>query len=119
MENLGNDPFTIYGSIHGPKAGAPAGYAVTAPRRSPVSLVGGFHVYGVNWSPGRIVFTLDRVPYATLTPSSLTSGQQWMFETPFYLLLNMAVGGDWPGSPDASTPFPATMLVDWVQVYSS
>lgn len=117
MENLGNDPFTIYGSIHGPQAGLLNGYDIEATKRLPVSLAAGFHVYAVRWSPNKIVFTLDGVPYATKTPASLRRGQRWVFNKPFYLLLNVAVGGTWPGSPNSSTPFPATMRVDWVRVY--
>ena len=118
MESLGNEPFTLYGSIHGPELGSPDGYGLTTPHRSSVSLASGFHVYGVEWSPGVIVFTFDGIPYATQTPASLSAGQQWVFNKPFFLLLNLAVGGSWPGAPDSSTSFPATMLVDWVRVYS-
>jgi beta-glucanase (GH16 family) len=118
MENLGNDPFTIYGSIHGPQPGLANGYGISARKRSTESLSSGFHVYGVTWSPDKLVFTLDGVPYATDTPSTLSHGHQWVFNHPFFLILNLAVGGNWPGPPDASTPFPARMLVDWVRVYS-
>jgi beta-glucanase (GH16 family) len=117
MENVGNDPFTIYGSIHGPQRGVPNGYAISAKRRSPRPLAGGFHVYGVDWSPDKLVFTLDGVPYATDTPSSLSPGQQWVFNKPFFLIVNLAVGGSEPGPPDAATRFPARMLIDWVRVY--
>jgi beta-glucanase (GH16 family) len=118
MESLGNEPFTLYGSIHGPELGAPTGYKFTTPHRSASSLAGGFHTYGIEWSPGAIVFTFEGIPYATRTPASLPSGGRWVFDKPFFLLLNLAVGGNWPGAPNASTPFPATMLVDWVRVYS-
>jgi beta-glucanase (GH16 family) len=117
MENVGNDPFTIYGSIHGPERGRPNGYAISARKRTSRSLAGGFHVYGITWSPNKLVFTLDGHRYATDTRSTLAGGQQWAFNHPFFLILNLAVGGRWPGSPDASTPFPAKMLVDWVRVY--
>jgi beta-glucanase (GH16 family) len=83
------------------------------------SLADDFHVYGLNWSPDLIEMTLDGVVYATFTRNSLSEGQTWVFDKPFYLILNLAVGGNWPGCPDASTPFPATMLVDWVRVYSA
>jgi beta-glucanase (GH16 family) len=119
MESLGDNPFTAYGSIHGPQPGAKGSqYGLTAPVRSRNSLAAGFHTYGVTWSPNRIVFTLDGVAYATRTPASLGRGQRWVFNQPFYLLLNLAVGGNWPGRPGAGTHFPATMLVDWVRVYS-
>jgi beta-glucanase (GH16 family) len=119
MENLGQDPFTFFGSVHGPTAtGTPWGK--TAAKRSASSLAAAYHVYGINWGPGRIDFTFDGSVYATRTPESLGPDQRWAFDgKPFYLLLNLAVGGTWPGSPTATTPFPASMLIDWVHVYSS
>ncbi|TNY02487.1 glycoside hydrolase family 16 protein, partial [Escherichia coli] len=52
-----------------------------------------------------------------LAPANLPAGTSWVFEKPFFVVLNLAVGGDWPGSPDASTVFPAQMKVDWVRIY--
>jgi beta-glucanase (GH16 family) len=119
MENLGQDPYTAYGHIHGPTTPAtPQGYYFGTSVQSATSLADDFHTYGVNWSPTFVQFTLDGVPYATYTPSSLSGDQQWVFDQPFFLVLNLAVGGNWPGAPDATTQFPATMLVDWVRVYS-
>jgi beta-glucanase (GH16 family) len=115
MENFGNDPFKITGSIHGPW-GPPHDYAVQSDKLSSVSLANAFHVYGVIWRPDRIAFTLDGTGYATVTPASLSPGQQWVFNKPFFLILDLAVGGQSSGSPVA-TPFPARMLVDWVRVY--
>ena len=60
---------------------------------------------------------MDGTPYQTRTPADLPPGQHWAFDHPFFLLLNVAVGGSWPGNPDASTVFPQTMLVDYVRVY--
>jgi beta-glucanase (GH16 family) len=118
MEALGNDPFTTYGTIHGPSASSSFGYGLIAAKRSSVSLAAGFHVYGVIWSPSEIVFTLDGVPYSVRTRASLAPGDRWVFNKPYFLILNLAVGGHWPGSPSASTQFPARMVVDWVKVYS-
>jgi beta-glucanase (GH16 family) len=115
MENFGNNPFKITGSIHGPWR-TPHGYAVVSDGFSPVSLANAFHVYGAIWSPDRITFTLDGRRYASVTPASLSPGQQWVFDKPFFLILNLAVGGRWSGPP-ARTRFPATMVVDWVRVY--
>jgi beta-glucanase (GH16 family) len=117
MESLG-DGFTLYGSLHGPERGDPRGYGMTISHRSAVSLASGFHTYGVTWNASEITFTFDGVSYATRTPAELAAGQHWAFNKPFFLILNLAVGGDWPGAPAASTQFPATMLVDWVRVYS-
>ncbi|ALJ18944.1 hypothetical protein AOA12_03080 [Microbacterium sp. No. 7] len=78
-----------------------------------------WHVYAIEWSADKIEFFVDDVSYLTVARSSLRPGEQWAFDNPQHLLLNLAVGGNWPGSPDATTPFPAEMLVDWVRVYDS
>lgn len=84
----------------------------------------GWHTYGVIKSPGRIEFYIDDPahPYATLTRASIAGlpGTVWPFDNgqSFYLILNIAVGGNWPGSPDSSTQFPATMRVDYIRLYS-
>jgi len=117
MESLGSDPFTLFGSIHGPQEGTSRDYTLSASEHSASSLASAFHVYGVQWSPSAITFTFDGSAYSVRTPASLSPGQQWVFDKPFFLLLNLAVGGSLPGAPNDSTPFPATMLVDWVRVY--
>jgi beta-glucanase (GH16 family) len=80
---------------------------------------GNFHTYGIVWSPSMIQFYVDDPAnvFSVQDASSLPEGGQWVFDHPFYLLLNLAIGGDWPGSPDATTPNPAEMLVDYVRVY--
>jgi beta-glucanase (GH16 family) len=60
---------------------------------------------------------VDGTLYQTRTPSDVPAGQPWVFEHPFFIILNVAVGGSWPGSLDATTVFPQTMLVDYVRVY--
>jgi beta-glucanase (GH16 family) len=115
METYG-DPHTALGTIHGPQRDAAAGYNVQSEKRTASSLADGFHVYGVIWSPDSIEFTLDARPYGAVTRKALEPGQRWVFAKPFYLLLDLAVGG-LAGTPAASTPIPATMLVDWVRVY--
>ncbi len=59
---------------------------------------------------------IDGTLYETITPQTLTSGEQWAFDHAFYVLFDLAIGGSWAGPPNAST-FPAKMLVDWVRVY--
>jgi beta-glucanase (GH16 family) len=115
METLGQDPFTVRATIHGP--GGRSGYSRGKDFDSTGSLASGFHIYGVSWSRNSVTWLLDGVPYATMTPSDLAPGQTWVFNHPFHLVLNLAVGGNWPGSPNASTPFPATLTVNWVRVY--
>jgi beta-glucanase (GH16 family) len=115
MEVFGDDPFTVHGTLHGPRSGG-AEYKVGATHRARVRLSKGFHIYGVSWRPGRIAFRLDGDVYAVRTPSDLHSGSSWRFDRPFFLLLSVAVGPRWLGAPDATTPWPARMVVDWVRV---
>ena len=72
---------------------------------------------GVRVDPESIRFYVDGSLYETRTPADLKAGQTWVFDHPFFMLINVAVGGDWPGSPDATSVFPQTMLVDYVRVY--
>jgi beta-glucanase (GH16 family) len=60
---------------------------------------------------------MDGRQYHRVTPADLPRGAKWVFDHPFFLLLNVAVGGGWPGDPDASTTFPQQMVVDYVRVY--
>lgn len=115
MEVLGSAPRIVHVAIHGPWSWAPSGVGGVA--RSPELLSADFHTYGVKWGPTRISFLLDGTIYKTIKPSDLRPGSRWPFRRPSFLLLNLAVGGNWPGRPDASTPFPARMVVDWVRVW--
>lgn len=116
MEYRGQEPSIVHGSIHGP--GYSGGDAVTGR----YNLVGdgfddGFHVFAVDWDPDRISWSVDETRYQTVTRSDLPSGAPWVFDGPFFVILNVAVGGNFVGSPDGGTSFPQTMLVDWVRVY--
>jgi beta-glucanase (GH16 family) len=117
MENVGSEPAKIHGTIHGP------GYSGDDSLGAPYALPSGniaddFHLFGVEWEPKEIRFYVDGHLYETRTPADLPAGARWVFDHPFYLILNVAVGGGWPGNPDASTKFPQEMLVDYVRVYS-
>ena len=118
METDGSDLHRNHSFLHGPASYNPYGYNLEAIAHSKQSLAAGFHVYSMDWSPGKIVLTLDGKPYATWTVRGLPAGATWVFNQPFYLVLNLAVGGAFPGPVQPSTHFPATMLVDWVRVYS-
>ena len=117
MENIGKEPSLVHATIHGP------GYSGAHGISAPFSLSDGskmaddFHVYAVEWEPNALRFYVDEHLYATRTPADLPKGTKWVYDHPFFLLLNVAVGGGWPGSPDASTVFPQEMLVDYVRVY--
>jgi beta-glucanase (GH16 family) len=116
MESVGSEADTIEGSLHGP------GYSGTKPLTSAYRLPRGrfsdaFHVFAVEWEPQVVRFYVDDELYATRTPADLPDGIPWVFDHPFFVLLNLAVGGDFPGRPGDSTVFPQRMLVDYVRVY--
>lgn len=120
MESIGKTPSTNYGSIHGTGF---TGTSITSSYTLPDNAKFGdsFHTFGIIWSPKLIKYYVDSPAnvYATYTPSSLPQGAVWPFDTgKFFFILNVAVGGDWPGSPDKSTVFPQELLVDYVRVYS-
>jgi beta-glucanase (GH16 family) len=115
MEVLGSEPNVLHGTLHGAWPSLPDGLGGTD--ESPTPLSAGLHVYGVEWLPTKISFLLDGSVYKTITPADLPPGSPWPFQHPFFLLLNLAVGGNWPGAPSPSTPFPAKMIVHWVRVW--
>jgi len=80
---------------------------------------GSFHTYGIIWSPGMMQFYVDDPAniFFVVDSTDLPEGGEWVFDHPFFLVMNLAVGGDWPGNPDATTPNPADMVVDYVRVY--
>ncbi len=118
MENLGREPGIVHGTVHGP------GYSGAYGIGGPFILPGGkafaddFHVFGIECETNRICWLVDDQPYFTVAPADLPAGTRWVFNQPKFLLLNLAVGGGWPGNPDATTVFPERMLVDYVRVYS-
>lgn len=119
MENIGKEPTLCHGTIHGPQPGVTdygVGKSATLPTTAP--LADDYHVYAIEWDATTITFLLDEVSYASPKPSDLSSGAKWVFDHPFYMLLNLAVGGSWPGDPDATTVLPQELRVDWVRVYT-
>jgi beta-glucanase (GH16 family) len=117
MENIGNERFAVHGTIHGPGYGGADSMSATYKLAGRRRFSDDFHIFAAEWEPNVIRFYVDQDLYATRTPADLPPGQKWVFDHPFFVLLNLAVGGDWPGNPDASTVFPQTMLVDYVRVY--
>lgn len=117
MEQIGKEPRTVHGTLHGP------GYAADSQLGVPFNLPEGkafwddWHVFAVEWEPAAIHFYVDGTLYGTETPKDVPSGQKWAFDHPFFVILNVAVGGSWPGAPDATTKLPTTMQVDWVRVW--
>lgn len=117
MEKVGFEPSTVHGTLHAEGySGAKAwGAAYTLPNEA--KLTDDFHVFAVEWEKDVIRFYVDDALFATRTPETMPAGGKWPFNRPFFLLLDLAVGGYWPGYPDATTQLPASMLVDYVRVY--
>jgi len=117
MENIGKEPALVHGTIHGPGYNGAEGISASFGLPGDVRFADDFHVYGVEWTPKSIRFFVDDHVYATRTPKDLPKGTKWVYDHPFFMLLNVAVGGGWPGNPDDTSVFPQTMLVDYVRVY--
>jgi beta-glucanase (GH16 family) len=119
IENVGREPGTVHGTIHGPgySGGSGIGHGYDLPGGG--AFADDFHIFTVEWRPDEIRWFVDGVPVFTVTPEDIPSGTEWVYNHPFFLILNVAVGGNWPGPPDESTTFPQTMLVDYVRVYGA
>ncbi|MEU4284225.1 family 16 glycosylhydrolase [Nocardiopsis dassonvillei] len=117
MENIGREPHLVHGTLHGP--GYSGGNPLTGSYMHPQgwSFADDFHTFAVDWSPGSITWSVDGNAYQTYTPAD-TRGNPWVYDQPFFMILNIAVGGNWPGYPDGTTQFPQQMLVDYVRIYS-
>ena len=116
-------PTTTSSTTHGPGYSGANGIGgkFTFPNGGRVD-DGNYHVYGVIWGPNSLQYYRDSPSniFETLTSATIPSGSQWVFNNPFFLLLNLAIGnGGFPGPTDSSTPATATMLVDYVRVYQS
>jgi beta-glucanase (GH16 family) len=117
METIGSTPNLNHGSLHGPGYSGGSSLTGTYPLPNGQSFADGFHTFAIDWAPDRVSFLVDGVTYETHTAAE-TDGKPWAFNHPFNLLLNVAVGGVWPGPPDASTSFPQQLVVDYVHVYA-
>jgi beta-glucanase (GH16 family) len=122
MENIGKEPGTVHGTVHGLDSGRDYnnGLGISGSVELPdgAALADDFHVFAVDCEPARITWLLDGHPYFSVTPASLPKNCRWVFDQPKFILLNLAIGGKWPGYPDAATTFPQQMIVDYVRVYS-
>ncbi|WP_374585469.1 family 16 glycosylhydrolase [Pseudoduganella sp.] len=115
MENIGKEPGIVHGTLHGPGYSGEKGFGAPSALAPGLQYADGFHVFAVEWEPGEIRWYRDGRHYHTARPAAVPG--EWVFEQPFFLLLNLAVGGYWPGYPDATTRFPQQMLVDYVRIY--
>lgn len=101
VEHLGNEERKVYGSLHGPGHDSVTGFEVPGVR----AMSDGFHIFAVDWRPDSISFSVDGRNYRT-EPRNAADRSGGEFERPFYILLDLAVGGQWPGEPDYTTRFP-------------
>jgi len=115
MENIGREPLTVHGTIHGPGYSGHNGIGGAITNHLPVA--DDFHLFAVEWEPARIQWFFDSNLYFTVTPTNLPSKKRWVFDQAQFCILNLAVGGDWPGNPDETTSFPQRMEVDYIRVY--
>jgi beta-glucanase (GH16 family) len=107
VETIGNEPNRVQGFAHASHGRVAAGSLLL---KKPLSA--GYHNYSVEWSPKGIVWRVDGRKYA-----SLKKYKGWTFNKKMFLILNLQVGGEWPGPPNAATRFPARMYVDWIRIY--
>ena len=117
MENIGREPSIVHGTFHGPGYSGGNGIGATYTLPGGQRFSDDFHTFAVEWEPKVMRFYVDGLLYKTRTPADLPSGTSWVFDHPFFIILNVAVGGGWPGNPDATTVFPQRMLIDYVRVY--
>ena len=114
MELLGNQPNKVYGTAHWSNGGqnAQLGGSYTMPSGD---FSQGFHVFSILWNSSEIGWYIDNQKYFTAPKSSMVG--TYPFDKPFFIILNVAVGGAWPGNPDGTTVFPQRMIVDYIRVY--
>jgi len=118
MELIGSQPGTTHGTAHYGTSTATHQWK-TASKTLPgnARFSDEFHVFSIEWEQNRIRWYLDDVQFHEITPAILGAGQPWPFNQDFFFIFNVAVGGNWPGSPDATTTFPQRMIVDYVRVF--
>ena len=116
MEYIGKTPDTIYQTVHGPGYSGSKGIGTLSVFGAD-SLKNDFHVYAVEWQPNDIRWYIDDQQVFEVTTAQIPAGTQWVYDHPFFIILNLAVGGGWPGYPDATTTFPQQLQVDYVRVY--
>ncbi len=116
MEYVGKTPDTVYETVHGPGYSGARGlggrFVLSAD-----SLKNDFHIFALEWESNEIRWYVDGQQVFQVTPEQSPAGAQWVFDHPFFILLNLAVGGGWPGYPDSTTVFPQQYLIDYVRVY--
>jgi len=115
MEHVGFEPEITHGALHGPNYSGATPFAGTHYLNQIVSA--NYHVYAVEWDTNSIHWYVDGTRFYSVSRSHVQNYGNWVFDQPFFILLNVAVGGNWPGSPNGSSTFPQRLFVDYVRVY--
>lgn len=117
MELVGHLPSTLYGTAHwGAEGQGFSTYRTGEYELSGSKFSDAFHVFSLEWEADKVIWLLDDEPFHEVTKASI-EGAAYRFNAPFFFIMNIAVGGNWPGSPDASTKFPQRMFVDYIRVF--
>jgi beta-glucanase (GH16 family) len=115
MEHVGFEPTITHAALHGP------GYSGATPIGDGYDLGeqvdANYHVYAIEWDANGIHWYVDEVNFYNISRAQVESYGPWVFDHEFFIILNVAVGGQWPGYPDGSSVFPQRMYVDYVRVY--
>ena len=114
MEQIGREPNRVFGTLHCAGHHSDHGFGKTLDL--PFDLADGWHTYGVNWQPDRIDWFIDDNLYFSATPEAM-GVENWVFDKPYYLLLNLAVGGGLGGQVASDLANPANLEVDFIRVY--
>ena len=116
MELLGHEPAKAYGTLHWGASAATHGSKGTSYSLTSGTFSDQFHVFSMEWKQDEIKLYIDNNLYLTVNSTDVGSSP-YPFNAPFFFIFNIAVGGNWPGNPDATTTFPQWMIVDYVRVY--
>lgn len=117
MEYVGQQPERVFGTLHGPGYSGSQSIGADFDLSEGETFADDFHVFAVEWDPGRITFLVDEEAYRIITSAEVSAKGDWVFNNAFFVLLNLAVGGTLGGSVGSDTVFPAEMLVDYVRVF--
>jgi beta-glucanase (GH16 family) len=117
MEVIGKEPSTAYGTLHGPWGSRTYSIGGTYTLAGARKFADDFHVFAIEWEAAEVRWYVDGSLYKTVKSTDIPAGTKWVFDHPFFVILNVAVGGSWPGNPDPTTVFPQKMTVDYVRVY--
>lgn len=115
MEHVGYEPTLTHGALHGP--GYSGNTPITGTHNVGEYVDANYHVYAIEWDSNGISWYVDGNNFYNASRAQVEQYGNWVYDHPFFILLNVAVGGNWPGSPDGSSIFPQRMYVDYVRVY--